>query len=290
MNGNTNFMRFPIFSKLVKLNVGIPNINDNILPSRFFDQPKLDIINLEHNEITEFPYQFSKLPRVEHLFTYLYYIFIKYNKIINFLKNSEIGKNKVEDIINIPSKLQVLYLFENPIKKIPDEVPGLVDLNFLDLNSTEITELPPDIFKLPNLRNLYVSNNPQLSTRIINFGNKNIKECSFEGTNVLCYQENTCANINTKLFTSCTTKEIEEIKSKQSKTPVKSKNKSSNVSDSSGDDNSNIKYLIIGGIVVTIILAILGFIIVRKKRIDDNESKDDDKNYDIVVTEKIRKI
>eukprot|EP00833_Pecoramyces_ruminatium_P006821 jgi/Orpsp1_1/1180853/evm.model.c7180000074877.1 len=62
-----------------------------MLPTRFFDQPKLDIlelyesnisfipsninsncpvteINLEHNDLTEFPSQLSALPNLQHLY------------------------------------------------------------------------------------------------------------------------------------------------------------------------------------------------------------------------------
>jgi len=167
-----NYMRFPVFEKLVKLSVGIKDINDNILPSRFFEQPMLDTlnvyesnlssiqnnfnknspiteINLEHNELTEFPYQLSALPKLQHLYLWD-------NKISgtvdleNFktLNQIDVGKNQIVDMINIPSGINVLFMFENPISKIPDEVPSLVDLNYLDFNSTKITEIPPDLFKL----------------------------------------------------------------------------------------------------------------------------------------------
>jgi Leucine-rich repeat (LRR) protein len=307
ISDTSNFMRFPIFSKLIKLSIGVPNLNENVLPSRFFDQPMLDIlevyesnissipnninkdcpvteINLEHNEITEFPYQFSDLPRLQH-------IYLWDNKIsgtINLekfktLNQIDVATNQVNDIINIPSGLQVLFASENPIKKIPDEVPNLVDLNVLVFNSTGITELPPNLFKLKNLKRFHISNNPQLSTKIINFDNQNIKECSFEGTNVICYQPNTCVGINANSYSPCSSSDINEIKSKQ--TVINSENKESGF----------LKFLksksvIIGGIAIVIILALLGFIIIRKKKNNKNDLYDDDKNYDIVVTEKIKKV
>jgi len=129
----------------------------------------------------------------------------------------------------------------------------------------------------------HISNNPQLSTKIINFDNQNIKECSFEGTNVICYQPNTCVGINANSYSPCSSSDINEIKSKQ--TVINSENKESGF----------LKFLksksvIIGGIAIVIILALLGFIIIRKKKNNKNDLYDDDKNYDIVVTEKIKKV
>ncbi|ORX82472.1 L domain-like protein [Anaeromyces robustus] len=200
----TNFMRFPIFDRLTDLSIGIPNLNNNILPTRFFDQPMLRTlsvyesnitsipeiikkdcpvveINLEHNLITEFPYQFSSLPK---------------------LQNLDVGTNQIEDMINIPSALEVLVL-----------------------NNTQITEIPPDLFKLNNISRFHISNNPQLNANIINFG-RNIEECSFEGTNISCLQPNTCKLIDESQYKPCSEDQINEIKNKQSKTPLQTNNKS----------------------------------------------------------------
>eukprot|EP00833_Pecoramyces_ruminatium_P016175 jgi/Orpsp1_1/1190207/evm.model.d7180000077427.1 len=86
---NLDFSHFPVFKKLITLEGSISNINNNELPSSFFDQPMLNEltiyksniisipnninnkcpvtqINLEHNELADFPYQFSVLPNLQH--------------------------------------------------------------------------------------------------------------------------------------------------------------------------------------------------------------------------------
>ncbi|KAL6605212.1 L domain-like protein [Neocallimastix sp. 'constans'] len=268
----SEFSRFPTFERLITLGVGIPGINGNILPSTFFDQPnlnKLEVyesnissipkfinkncpvteINLEHNALSEFPTQFSDLPNLQHLY---------------------LMDNKISGTIDLKNfkSLNEIFVFENPIAKIPDEVTALADLIEFDFSSTEITELPPDLFKLPNLKQFKISNNSKLKTRVINFGNKNINDCALDGTDILCYQSETCANINTNSFTPCTSNDIEEIKSKQSKAPLKSKNKSSNINNPTDDNNKNnnlgsIIGLIGGAIVVVLIISIIGFVIVQ---------------------------
>jgi len=244
---STDFSTFPIFSKLTKLAVGIPNINNNVLPSRFFEQPSLSVleayessissipetintnspvieINLEHNAITEFPYHFAKLPNLQHLY-------LMDNKIpgvidlkdFKTLDQIDVGKNQVVDMINIPSDLTVLYLFENPITEIPKDVPALQDLSEFDVHSTKISELPPDLFKLNNLKKFHIYDNPQLNTALINFGEKKINDCKIDGTTITCLQPNTCISISESQYNSCTEDQINEIKNKQSKIPLQAK-------------------------------------------------------------------
>jgi Leucine-rich repeat (LRR) protein len=149
----------------------IPSSNiSNIKDSLNKDCPVTEI-NLEHNELTKFPDVFSGLQKLQHLY-------LLDNRISgaidlkNFktLNQIDVGKNEIVDMVNIPDGIETLFLYENPITKIPEEVPNLTDLNELDLNSTKITEIPPNLFKLNKLSIFHISNNPQLSTNIINFG------------------------------------------------------------------------------------------------------------------------
>jgi len=307
-----DFTRFPVFQKLINLNVGTTKLfPQNVLPSRFFEQPKLDIlvihsssisiiptifnykspvseINLEHNKLTQFPSQFKNLPNLQHLYLWD-------NKIsgevdlsgFEKLDQLDIGKNEISDVKNIPKQMNMLFLFENKdIKKVPDGVTDLADLIHLNLNETGITELPPNLFKLCRLNFFEIGGNPQLTTKIINFGNKNIKECNFKGTNIECYQEGTCESIDVDGIAPCSEKDIKSIKDAQTVNII-------NKDIVEGINTNNIPSIIIGVIAFLLILALMVFIFVRKYNKIKSKKNDEfsgGEQYDIVVKERIKKI
>jgi len=274
-----DFSHFPVFNNLIELNIGTSKIYPpNELPSRFFEQPKLNTltvysssisiipinsikkspiseINLEHNELNEFPYQFKELPNLQHLYLWDNNI----SGVVDLsgfdsLNQLDVGKNRVTDVINIPKQMQMLFLYENSgITKVPSDIAKLNDLTHLNLNQTSITELPPDLFKL-RLNYFKIGGNSQLSTKIINFGNKNIRECEFQGTNILCYQEGTCASLDVNDLTPCTEDEIEKI--------IKAQTKEGGLS----------KPLIIGIIAGILIIGLIGFIIIRRNKNKNKKS------------------
>ncbi|ORX64664.1 L domain-like protein [Anaeromyces robustus] len=301
--GEADFMNFPIFPKLTEISIGIKGLNGNRLPAAFFDQPQLltlsvynsnistiqeninfncpvDQINLEHNKIKEFPYHFSKLPKL----TKLYFWDNDIDGIIdlkNFktLRQIDISGNHVSDVINFPTSINVIALNENPIKEVPKEIPYLTDLNVLQIANTEITELPPDLFKLDKLKKLNISNNLELNTELINFGENSIEYCYIKNTPILCLQENTCQNVDVNYIDQCTSLQINNIKSKQNINNDNLKNKIK-------EYIKNNRFIIFTVSIVVLIIIMISFICCCCKK----KSEKDDKKYDIVVTENIKKI
>ncbi|KAG4085282.1 hypothetical protein H8356DRAFT_1062202 [Neocallimastix lanati (nom. inval.)] len=312
----SNFDSFPLFPKLKRLNIGKKNLK--ILPKRFFEFPALerlavyesDIseipndfntknslieINLEWNKLQEFPYQFSKLPNIQHLY-------LLQNEISGIIDLSEfktliqldVASNNVSDIVSIPKQLQVLYLDNNnEIKKIPSEVVDLMDLQELGVSNTSITEIPSDLYKLSNLNKLYLSDNPQLSVKVINFGNSVISDCKLENIKVECYQFGTCStdSVDTSSYRECTEAEINEILKTQTKSnDDNDKTKDIKNNNSRGINSMDIFLLIIVLILFFIILGLLFYF--KRNNNNSNESKKKNNrysDYDIVVTERTNK-
>lgn len=58
------------------------------------------------------------------------------------------------------TNLRFLYMFENIIYHIEDDTfAKLVYLEALDLSGNALQQVPPDVFNLPLLRNLYIGDN-----------------------------------------------------------------------------------------------------------------------------------
>jgi leucine-rich repeat transmembrane neuronal protein 1/2 len=56
--------------------------------------------------------------------------------------------------------LRFLYIFDNMINSIEDDTfANLVYLEALDLSGNGLRDVPPEIFSLPLLRNLYIADN-----------------------------------------------------------------------------------------------------------------------------------
>jgi len=213
-----NFTLFPIFPKLVKIYLEAPeNLNpSNVLPARFFDQPMLQVltvynshiniiplsyntssqimeINIDHNDVVDYPTHFNALPNLQHLYLYDNMITGTVNlEGFKALNQFDVGYNQIVDMINIPKITTSAHFNGNPtLVKLPSEITTLTDLRELDIRSTGITELPPDLFKLKGLNYFKISENPQLKTKVINFGNRNIRNCTIDVT-IECYQPGTC--------------------------------------------------------------------------------------------------
>jgi len=99
----------------------------------------------------------------------------------------------------------------------------LKELKTLDLSRNNITELPNEIFNLANLKSLNLKYNPNLHTKLVNFGHSTIDDCYFDNVkNVICYETRTCKTIymnnrtftdveSNNLFNICTVEEIDAI-------------------------------------------------------------------------------
>ncbi|XP_070499318.1 peroxidasin homolog pxn-1-like [Chironomus tepperi] len=90
------------------------------------------------------------------------------DKIPKNLKSStevlDISHNHIKNLLRTSFEpyldLKFLYLQENRIRDIEDETfSKLEDLEALDLSGNGLIHIPPEIFKLPRLRNLYIADN-----------------------------------------------------------------------------------------------------------------------------------
>jgi len=110
------------------------------------------------------------------------------------------GSNRIKklpnELFNLPN-LKHLGLYANRIRVIPPAIQNLSQLETLDLHSNDIKSLPNEFFNLRNLKILNLNNNPELETKIINFGNSTIKHCYFDKIKIIsCYEPNTCKIIH----------------------------------------------------------------------------------------------
>ena len=72
---------------------------------------------------------------------------------------SALGLKKVPETISKLSNLQLLFLYNNEISEIPESITSLSKLQDLYLNSNQISEIPDSIASLSNLQKLYLSKN-----------------------------------------------------------------------------------------------------------------------------------
>ncbi|KAL5757499.1 hypothetical protein ACOSP7_020110 [Xanthoceras sorbifolium] len=105
--------------------------------SGFFQHmPRLQVLNLSHNNLTELPVGISALVDLQHLD-------------ISFTTIRELPE---EFFQHIPHRLQVLNLSHNDLTELPLGISALVDLQHLDLSYTDIIELPEELKALTNLK------------------------------------------------------------------------------------------------------------------------------------------
>jgi len=192
----------------------------NKFPYILKDLKKLKILSLEGNQIEgSLTSEIKKFTALEEL---------------------NLSRNKLSGEIIIPDKLKVLIIDENSfssysksnsnsvLEKISvrsnnvndtfvSDIIKVKSLKDINLASTKITSLPNAIFNLTNIEKLDLHSNQYLKTRIINFGYEEstpLNYCNFDSINILCYQNNTCAEEETyiKNIKQCTEKEINQIR------------------------------------------------------------------------------
>lgn len=76
----------------------------------------------------------------------------------------DLSQNRIRDITRESfgslTDLKYLYIFDNMLNHIDDDAfSQLVNLEALDLSGNGLLEVPPEIFSLPLLRNLYLADN-----------------------------------------------------------------------------------------------------------------------------------
>ncbi|ORX82787.1 L domain-like protein [Anaeromyces robustus] len=291
--GSFNYDNFPIFQKLKNRTFsGIENFNKNILPTKFFDQPSLKYLRVTSNGITTIPQNINKNSLVEIIELYINVIseFPYQLKDLKNLKELHIALNDISGDIDLKefNTLTKLDIHQNSITNITN-IPST--LTYLDIANTAITELPPSLFKLKNLKEFYLENNPNLKAKIIGFENP-IYECGFNGTSIECYKPGSCTNIvtfdendnissikdgNEKISRECIDSEIQEIKNKEIAEESINQNTTNNNSKKDGNDNNNyLKYIIIGGCSILVLILLSVFIVKYYSSSRDTEEEDED--------------
>jgi hypothetical protein len=175
-NEQIDFSNFPILPNLRKILFEGHIFKDGVLPSRFFDLPKLEDLEILSSNIAVVPENINKDCPLHKLNLY--------NNTINGFPNQILDYD-----------LKFLDLSRNEeIKTIPSKIKNLKNLEILYIGMTGLTSMSEEIFNLENLREFDLDGNPELSTKIYNFGKK-LDSCDFRNTNIICYEPGTCDKI-----------------------------------------------------------------------------------------------
>jgi len=193
---------FPYFSKIET--IGIMDFSIKEIPNSILKLSSLKSLTFLHDKVQVISPAIQNLSQLEFL---------------------RIQSNNVKEIpnemFNLPN-LKTLILADNNIEVIPPTIQNLSKLENIYFQDNDIRELPNEIFSLTNLKNFNIRNNPNLNTRIINFGNSTIQYCGFDTVNVLCYEPQTCNSIEcdkgdifdfdaNKSFKICSKRDIYEV-------------------------------------------------------------------------------
>ncbi|KAL6592167.1 L domain-like protein [Neocallimastix californiae] len=150
---------------------------DGILPSRFFDIPKLEDLEIMSSNLKSIPENINTNCPLTKLSIYNNTVEGFPNQILKF------------------KKLKYLNLSRNEgIGTIPEGINNLENLETLYIGVTGLKSMHENIFDLKNLRDFDLDGNPDLKTRILNFG-KPLDSCDLRNVNIECYQSGTCEKI-----------------------------------------------------------------------------------------------
>ncbi|MFD3001450.1 alpha/beta fold hydrolase [Pontibacter toksunensis] len=149
--------------KLLYLNFNANKLTGNI-PASIGNLRDLELLSLFYNQLNGvIPSSIGKLNNLKYLdlgWNKLTEIPSSIGDLVN-LSTLRLGGNqfiKVPSTIENLAKLRVLYLGNNPLKAIPSSIGKLLNLNDLNLESTNLTEVPP-IDNLVNLGSLHLARN-----------------------------------------------------------------------------------------------------------------------------------
>jgi len=220
---NNEFTKFPYelkeLKRLEKLYLS-DNKLTGTLSNDILNLEKLSTLALWNNELEgelKIPNNLIELDIDNNYFT-SYSLYNNTKLIYLSASNNQFDDDLLENIVDIVS-LEYLYVNYNyKITKIPSNINNLTNLKEISLANTSIKKIPNSIFLLSNLSYFDISNNPQLSVKIIKFPNlatEYINSCKFTNTNILCYQGGTCKddfNINKRsMYQECSQNDIKEI-------------------------------------------------------------------------------
>jgi len=166
--GNKKIDNFPIeifqLPQLKVLSVSASGFNS--VPDEISELKDLKTLKLSNNGLEKFPKAICEIYSLE-------YVNLELNrfkevpecigKLIN-LKHLYLGQNnqlkKLPDTLWNLKNLEVLDLDTSPIERIPDMIENLHKLVMLDLVGTKVNELPLTIMNLKNLTKLSINYNP----------------------------------------------------------------------------------------------------------------------------------
>eukprot|EP00833_Pecoramyces_ruminatium_P017661 jgi/Orpsp1_1/1191693/evm.model.d7180000087878.1 len=195
------------------------DINDDSLFSSF-DFSGLEKLSVQNNELEGeiiFPESLKYLNIQNNYFSSLKCNDDDCN--LNELKiSNNIFDNKVFEQLKDQKNLKIFESRNNKnITMVTEDIGNLFNLEILDLSNNNLEEIHSNLFALSNLKNINLSENPNLEAKIINFGGKEpVATCNFSNIKMSCYEPNTCENIgNDYYYTTCTSDEIEAIKKSQ---------------------------------------------------------------------------
>jgi hypothetical protein len=232
-----NYISFPKLPNIEKLE--IVNIELDSIPDTFFQLPLTNLILNKNNLTGELPNNFLNFKNIKEInlnnnklsgkllipktLSTLYAENNNFNSILDITTNDSLEKLYLSgndfngDIFNSLTQfknLKELNLNDNSkIEYIPSTLRDLSKLEILKINGTNIEKFPYELFVLPNLMDIRIGSNRNVTTEIIHFQNSPYVTCDFGSFNLKCYQPSSCRNIffiNNKIR-PCTYTEINEI-------------------------------------------------------------------------------
>jgi len=135
--------------------------NFSFIPELIFELTGLKTLSFSLNKLQYIQDQITKLTNLEKIaFSDNKIVTINPITRLNNLKIVYLGNNQIEDITLIPmflTKLEILSLYNNKIRTIPNGISNLIQLKTLNLsqNPIPISNIPDSIVKLPQLKSFY---------------------------------------------------------------------------------------------------------------------------------------
>lgn len=158
-------------NQLRTLNLSSNLFRDETLQEQIFDLKKLEILNIDKNQLKKIPDSIDKLTNLK--------VLSLYDNQIEILP---------ETLKNL-TQLQSLNLCGNNLEFIPDWIKELTNLTYLTVSRNQLKDLPDSIGKLKHLKYLYLDTN-HLSALPDSIGNlSEIKELSLDDNHLITLPE-----------------------------------------------------------------------------------------------------
>jgi len=294
IEGNSNaFNEFPTqFSKLPNLTeLYLENNNFNcILPEELLNFKSLQVLSIPSNHMTGevvIPDSLKYLNIGNNQFTSL-----KANTNVNnlevFIGNNNKFESNIFNNLSIYDKLMLIDLsYNSGITSISESISYLKELQVLNLKNDDLTELPPNIYKLSKLKGLDISGNPNLNVKLINFDKSTVEQCVLSGIKIECYQPNTCASIDDNFSVrNCTDTEINEILNAQ--TVVDKEFVIDNIKTDSTESSHIVLFLSGVAAILLIIVLTLAILVYRGKKYSNSSNSSGSDNISYMTTPSIK--